>query len=115
VVGSLGTVNANRSRLQRLFENLLSNAVEHVGPTVTVKIGPLSESKGFYVADDGPGIPEAERERVLEYGYSTTDDGTGLGLGIVSEVAKAHGWDVTVTNSASGGTRFEITDVDSVA
>jgi signal transduction histidine kinase len=66
---------------------------------------------GFYVEDDGPGIPPAERDRVFDEGYSTATAGTGFGLHIVREVADAHGWDVTVAEGTDGGARFEITGV----
>ena len=101
---------ADRSRLRRLFENLFRNAVEHGGAGVTVTVGDLDD--GFYVADDGPGIPENDREQVFENGYSTATEGTGLGLSIVRSVADAHGWDVAVTDSRGGGTRFEVRGVD---
>ena len=52
------------------------------------------------------------RESVFESGYSTDDDGTGFGLAIVEEIANAHGWRVTVTESETDGARFEITGVD---
>jgi signal transduction histidine kinase len=73
---------------------------------VTVTIGELDD--GVYVADDGPGIPPEEREDVFEAGYSTSGSGTGFGLSIVEQVAEAHDWTVRVTESASGGARFEI-------
>jgi signal transduction histidine kinase len=112
---------ADETGLLRLFENLFRNAVEHAatGPDsqaehgsegVTVSVGALGEagdSRGFYVADDGPGIPEDEREQVFESGYTTSDEGTGFGLAIVQEVADAHGWRVEVCESESGGARFE--------
>jgi Signal transduction histidine kinase len=66
------------------------------------------------VADTGPGIPESEREAVFEAGYSTNKEGTGFGLRIVEEVADAHDWNVAVTESKQGGTRFEITGVEPV-
>ncbi|WP_144924077.1 two-component system sensor histidine kinase NtrB [Halorubrum salsamenti] len=103
-------VSADRSRLRQLFENLMRNAVEHAGDDVTVTVGGVDG--GFYVADDGPGIPESDRETVFETGYSTNEDGTGFGLEIVETVAAAHGWDVRVTDAAGGGARFEFTGVD---
>jgi len=87
------------------------DAVEH-GDDVQVWVGLLEDDDGFYVADDGPGIPDADRENVFEHGYTTAEEGTGLGLSIVRRIAEAHGWDVRVTESADGGARFEITDVE---
>jgi len=130
------TIHADENRVRRLFENLIGNAVEHGstssrpqaddavehgstspasqapedGESVTVTVGTLED--GFYVEDDGPGIPEDEREEVFESGYSTATDGTGFGLNIVEQVAEVHDWDVRVTAGADGGARFEITGVD---
>ncbi len=106
------TIRADSNRLRQLLENLIRNSIEHGESDRTVRIGDLED--GFYVSDDGPGIPEAEREQVFETGYSTTDGGTGLGLNIVQEIVKAHGWDVIVTDSREGGARFEITGVEFV-
>ncbi|GGN96291.1 sensor histidine kinase [Haloarcula pellucida] len=104
------SVDGDPDRLQQLFENLYRNAVEHAGPAVAVTVGTLGEGgrDGFYVADDGPGIAAADRERVFEHGYSTDTDGTGFGLSIVQSIAEAHGWSVSVTESETGGARFEI-------
>ena len=82
------------------------------GVTVTVTIGTFEN--GFYVADDGPGIPPEEREAVFESGYSTGGSGTGLGLSIVEQVAREHGWTVDLGESADGGARFEFTGVEFV-
>jgi PAS domain S-box-containing protein len=102
-------IDADRSRIQQLFENLYRNAVEHGGDDVIVSVGAIDD--GFYVADSGPGIPESNREDVFDAGYSTNEDGTGFGLRIVQQIAEAHGWGVTVTESEDGGARFEITGV----
>jgi len=111
-------IRADRSRLRQLVENLLRNAVAH-GSTddgdadadgVTVTIGDCSD--GFYVADDGPGVPPDDRDDVFEVGYSTADTGTGFGLRIVQQVAEAHGWTIRLTESAAGGARFEISGVE---
>ena len=103
-------IRADRDRVKQLFKNLLANAVDHGGSDVTVHVGTLSE--GFYVEDDGPGIPEEEREDVFTAGYSTSQDGTGFGLGIVEQVVEAHGWDIRVTDGSSGGARFEIIGIE---
>ena len=107
---------ADADRLRHLFENLLRNAVEHgqEGRLVRVRVGVLRDGDdpvGFFVEDDGPGIPADERDRVIQPGYTTATDGTGYGLAIVSWIAEAHGWDVSVTDGTDGGARFEITGV----
>jgi PAS domain S-box-containing protein len=103
-------LEAEWQRLRQLFENLFRNAVEHGGDQVSVTIGELED--GFYVADDGPGIPAEDRQSVFEYGESTAEDGTGLGLAIVRRVAEAHGWTVSVTDSDTGGARLEVSGID---
>jgi len=105
-----GRVTADENRLRQLLENLLRNAIDHGGEDVTVRIGDLAD--GFYVADDGDGIPADRCEQIFESGFTTADDGTGYGLSIVQEVADAHGWTVTATESADGGARFEVTWAD---
>ena len=107
-----GTITADPERVRRLFENLFRNAIEHGGADVTIRVGTLPE--GFYVEDDGPGIPADRREAVFEFGHSTAEEGTGFGLAIVREIAEAHGWDVQVTDGTDGGARFEVTGVEVV-
>ncbi|MUW15193.1 GAF domain-containing protein [Halorubrum sp. CBA1125] len=105
------TIRASPDRLRRLFENLFRNAVEHGGDRVTVRVGALGDGTGFYVEDDGPGIPETDRDAVFDRGYSSAVEGSGLGLAIVASVVAAHDWQITVTDASTGGTRFEIDDV----
>ena len=117
----LSSIEADRSRFRELLTNLFRNAVEHgstgsqtgsddavedTTPNVTVTVGDLPD--GFYVADNGPGVPEEIRENVFEHGYSTRESGTGFGLSIVHQIAEAHGWEITLTESEAGGARFEI-------
>ncbi|MEM4782137.1 MAG: HAMP domain-containing sensor histidine kinase, partial [Halalkalicoccus sp.] len=116
------TIRADRSRLRQVFENLFRNSVEHSstssrpqaddsaegGPTensVSVRVGTVES--GFYVADDGPGIPPEQRESVFEYGRSGSG-GSGLGLAIVEEIVRAHGWEISIADDEIGGARFEI-------
>jgi len=91
------TVDVDRSRLERLFENLFRNAVEHARPTVTVTVE--DTPVGFVVRDDGPGIDPADRETVFDPGVSNAIDGTGFGLYIVETIAEAHGWTVALTDA----------------
>ncbi|MUV90140.1 PAS domain-containing protein [Halapricum sp. CBA1109] len=111
-------VEADPDRLRQLFENLFRNADEHPPGEVTVTVGPVDpmatttraggdQKRGFYVADDGPGIPDEQREQVFEPGYTRAEDGTGFGLAIVAQITDAHGWDARVTESLDGGARFE--------
>lgn len=103
------------SRVQQLFENLLRNAVEHGGHDVTIRIGVLENRSGIYVEDDGPGISEQKRDRIFTDGYSTGENGSGYGLTIVQQIVEAHGWDIRVTDSNTGGARFEITGIEILA
>jgi len=159
VIESSGPIAADRSRLLRLLENLFRNAVEHGSTSpdsharqdplehgateVTVRVGLLdstpadaegqdapARSTGFYVEDDGPGMPEEIREHAFESSFTTSDEGLGIGLWVVREVASAHGWTIEATEStlggegtvgsrpsdggrgeSSGGARFEFDDV----
>lgn len=103
-----GPVESSERLLVQALENLLENAVVHGGEDVTVRVESLADG-GFRVADDGPGIPEAEREAVLEPGVSGRDDGRGHGegLAIVGTIAAAHGWRLVVGESETGGACFE--------
>ncbi|ESP87432.1 multi-sensor signal transduction histidine kinase [Candidatus Halobonum tyrrellensis G22] len=106
----LGAVSGDPSRVRQLLENLFRNSVEHGGAGVTVSV--TGTDTGFAVTDDGPGVPEAERETVFETGYSTNDAGTGFGLDIVRSVAEAHGWSISLAESRTGGARFEFSGVE---
>jgi signal transduction histidine kinase len=103
-------VEADRSRLHALFENLYRNAVEHGGEDVAIRVGPLDAGAGFYVEDDGPGLPD--QADLFDPGVTTADDGTGLGLAIVREVVSGHDWEVRAVDGTDGGARFEIAGVE---
>jgi len=104
------TISANPAVIGNILENLFRNAADHNESPVTVTVG-TTDSQGFYVEDDGTGIPESKREAVLEHGYTTGDRDTGLGLSIVRQLVSAHHWQIHVTEAGSGGARFEITGV----
>jgi PAS domain S-box-containing protein len=105
-------LSADSGRLQQLLENLFRNAVEHAGEDVAVTVG--THDDGFYVGDDGPGIPADRRESVLEQGVAGDDGGTGYGLAIVADIVEGHGWSIDVTGSEAGGARFEVAHVFSL-
>ncbi|QSW99397.1 histidine kinase N-terminal 7TM domain-containing protein [Haloterrigena alkaliphila] len=100
------------------------NAVPHGneagdGTDLEITVGTIDDDgdgsiEGFFVADDGIGIPACRREQVLESGYTTGENGTGLGLSIVEEIAAAHNWSVHVAESETGGARFEFRGVESI-
>ncbi|MFB6267260.1 MAG: sensor histidine kinase [Halodesulfurarchaeum sp.] len=100
-----GRLEADPSRLQRILENLFRNAVEHAGSGVSVTVGQTAD--GFFVEDDGPGIPLERREDIFDAGMSTSESGRGFGLFIVQNLAEAHDWSVRCTEATSGGARFE--------
>ncbi|WP_231186262.1 PAS domain S-box protein [Haladaptatus sp. DYF46] len=106
-----GTISADETYVEHLFRNLFENAVEHAGADVTVTVGELPT--GFYIADDGPGVPLDARETVFEMGYTTAsgNGGMGLGLAFVHELATVYGWNCSLTDSADGGAQFEFTNV----
>ncbi|GAA0514996.1 PAS domain S-box-containing protein [Halorubrum aquaticum] len=91
------------------------DSVEHGsrdGDVVTITVGELADGDGFYLEDDGVGIPRDAREEVFDPGYTTEEGGTGFGLSIVRRVAEAHGWEVRVVDGTDGGARFEVTGVE---
>jgi len=104
------TFAADRTRLVQFFENIFRNSVEHAGSDATVAVGATED--GFFVEDDGPGIPADQRDRVFDPGVTTTDGGTGFGLAIVSSIASAHDWSIRATESESGGARFEVAGIE---
>ncbi|MFC3957498.1 hybrid sensor histidine kinase/response regulator [Halovivax cerinus] len=133
------TVDADPSRLRQLFENCFRNSVEHnstsrssvdtagdtdEGATSDDADGSGSDSTGdltitvrsiddgFAIADDGVGFPDGATDRLFEYGYTTSSDGTGFGLSIVAEVASGHGWDVEAGESPDGGAEIRVTGID---
>lgn len=101
------TVRGDRDALSSLVVNLLDNAKRHGGGTVRVELA----GTNIAVEDEGPGIPEGERERVFEsyYRLPGARPGSGLGLAIVVEIARQHGARVAVTAGAHGrGTRISV-------
>ncbi|MEU8539040.1 HAMP domain-containing sensor histidine kinase [Streptomyces sp. NPDC048717] len=101
-------VRGNAVQLERLLRNLLGNACRHARHRVTVRARIEEGTVVTEVADDGPGIPLADRERVfarftrLDEARSRSDGGAGLGLPIAREIATRHGGTLAVANSERG-------------
>jgi two-component system sensor histidine kinase PrrB len=101
--------------LRIVLDNLIENAARHGRPggevRVTLHAAVNGAGPAIEVEDDGPGIPPAERERVLELFHrvaGTERAGSGLGLALVAQQARLHGAEVTVGDSALGGARVRV-------
>ena len=99
-------------QIRRAVNNLLDNAAAALGEKGTVRVACVHETElgrvRITVADDGPGIPVEDRDRLFEPYFSRKEGGTGLGLAIVSAVASDHGGTARVRDHLPGGTVFEI-------
>ena len=113
--GTPTTVRGDPRLLRRLVRNLLENAQRHgAGSPVEVTLSSDAGKAVLRVCDRGPGVPEAERERIFEPFYRPAgtrepDGGAGLGLALVRQIARKHGGDARCTPRAGGGSCFEAT------
>jgi signal transduction histidine kinase len=100
-------VAADFDQLQRALLNIVRNALEAAGRDgnvwISVSAEPGADETAIEVADDGPGIDPAIRERVFNPFFTTKDTGTGLGLAIVHRIAEAHGGRVSLETHSGGG------------
>jgi len=97
--------------LESVFRNLLNNAVQHNDgePTVVVTATADDDTVTVRVADDGPGVPDKQKQRVFERGEKgPTSDGTGLGLYLVGVLVDSYGGEITVTDNDPQGAVFEV-------
>jgi signal transduction histidine kinase len=111
---SAGRVDGDAAGLRRMLRNLGDNAARHSGGQLAFSLGERDGMVLLAVDDDGPGIPEADRERVferfvrLDSARARDDGGSGLGLAIVAELVAAHGGTVAITTSPLGGARVAV-------
>jgi PAS domain S-box-containing protein len=115
-VDDLPTVEADRDQLRRVFQNLVKNAIEHTGdggrPRVEVTSADGDEAFEFAVSDDGPGVPEEERDDIFEIfhrGTSSGADNTGIGLAVAKRIVHRHGGSIWVESGGENGATFRFT------
>jgi signal transduction histidine kinase len=109
---SAAQVIGDRAQLARAIRNLIDNASRHAASTVSLELVESGPSALLTITDDGPGIPEDQRQRVFERfartdeGRSRGDGGTGLGLAIVRDIVERHGGTVSVGDGEGRGARL---------
>ena len=109
-----GTVPMGQLELERVVGNLVTNARRHARSRVDLSFRRTAESVVVVVADDGSGVPEADRERVFDR-FARLDDardrdsgGAGLGLAIAGELVRRRGGDIVLGDCPSGGLLAEV-------
>ncbi|HYW24480.1 MAG TPA: ATP-binding protein [Terriglobales bacterium] len=111
-----GTLAADPHLLRRVLDNLLDNALRHgpVGSSVVLSARRHEREWQFDVADRGPGVPPAQRDRIfqrfarLDPARSRDAGGAGLGLALSAAVARAHGGSIELVDGDGGGARFRL-------
>ena len=108
------TIDGDRQLLARAVRNLADNAARHAATTVGFAVVERADDVTVVVFDDGPGIPEDDRDHVFER-FVRLDDGrdrhaggSGLGLAIVADIAAAHGGSIDITDRPTGGAEFHL-------
>jgi two-component system, OmpR family, sensor kinase len=110
-----GTVPADRDRITQVIRNLIRNSVEHTSPGGVINVTATTGTNGaveISVSDDGPGIPEADRELIfvrfhrVERARDRRSGGTGLGLAIARAIVEAHGGHIWADEAPEGGARI---------
>jgi len=103
-------VHGNAEALFRAVRNLVENSIRHTPAGVSIEVE-LTEDGVVRVADDGPGVPESDREAIFRRFWRRdrgSTEGRGLGLAIVSRVAEAHDGSITVEDRPGGGAVFTL-------
>lgn len=105
---------ADRALLRRAVQNLLGNALRHARSRVEIELREAGSGVTIAIEDDGPGVPESQRERIfepfsrLDESRSKASGGYGLGLAIVRRIAERHGGCIACGVARLGGARFEL-------
>lgn len=109
----LPEVEAYGSELNQVWTNLIDNAIDAMGGTGRIRIAARPEEDGtavrVEVCDDGPGVPDAIRDRLFEPFFTTKAGGMGMGLAVSRTIVEAHGGRLWAENNAGGGATFRFT------
>jgi signal transduction histidine kinase len=122
-IGSVRTVThieacrtvGDRAALARVVRHIVDNAVCHASGTVTLDCHQASGHAVVTIANDGPGIPARDRDRIFERFVrldptrSRSSEGVGLGLSMVAQLVRSHAGTVAVGDAAAGGAVFTLT------
>ncbi|HVE17532.1 MAG TPA: ATP-binding protein, partial [Ilumatobacteraceae bacterium] len=115
VVGASTPAALDERLISRAVRNLMANACRHAEHDVRVEVASSDHEAWIHVDDDGPGVAAEDRDLILrrfgrlDKARNSDSGGAGLGLAIVSSVARAHGGNVVVGDSPLGGARISIT------
>lgn len=105
-------VEADESLLRQVLFNLLLNSIQAVDDGGKILVAVKKEGPGeasIEVSDDGPGVPAESLDEIFRPYFTTSEDGTGLGLAVVRQIVLAHQWDITCIPGEDGGATFRIT------
>ncbi len=103
-----GMLHGDRNQLRQALWNLLINAAEAMPNGGKIGLSYCAETRRLEVADSGPGVPEALRQKIYDPFFTTKDHGTGLGLATVHAIVEAHGGTLELQSSPWGGAKFVI-------
>lgn len=115
ITGSAYLADVDPALIERVIENLVRNAVKYspAGTSITVGVAPTPGGVAISVEDEGPGIPLAARQQVLDpfvrLHHDHPQPGTGVGLALVRRFAQLHDGDVTIADGRAGGARVVVT------
>lgn len=108
----MGSISIDQDRLGQILDNLLSNAIDALAPgggSITIELPDRNISQmTIAVSDTGPGVPPDIISKLFEPFYTTKAQGTGLGLFLSAEMARAMGGSLHYIQSSEGGARFEL-------
>lgn len=104
------SIRVDRLLFMKVMENIITNAIQAMqkGGVLTIKAGLKSEIISIFISDTGVGIPEDAKARIFDPLYTTKPKGTGLGLAVCKRLIEAQGGTISLKETSSKGTAFEV-------